>query len=268
MAIGVWRYVRPLDRPEQLVLSRIEGRVDLSGPGRDGPPQEGERIQDQDHLQTHDGRAVLELEGGTRVRIGPSSSVLVVGIDETGVSLELEGGAVKATVRPESGAVAVTGAGVTAQATDADFAFGVEEDLAILESSRGDVAVMGADIGRLAPGKRAVIRQRAAAVGPIPDDLLLTVAWPETRRTRNPLGTVSGETQAGATVVVEGAFGRRVVTADHAGHFQLEVPLGEGDNPVQIAATDVFGATAAVRGVLQTRDTSPPTLRGGVEYDR
>lgn len=268
MAIGVWRYVRPLEGPEELVLSQVQGDVALDGPGRIGLPEAGQRIRAADHLTTRDGRATLELEGGTRVRVGPASSVLILGVDETGVELELEGGAVKATVRPESGSVAVTGAGVTAQATDAEFAFGVQDDLTVLESERGVVAVMGAEISRVREGERAVIRQRAAAVGPIPEDLLLSVAWPEQRRTRSDLGTVRGHTLAGARVVVEGAFGRRVVHADQDGTFEVQIPLGEGENPVNIEATDVFGETTEVRGILQTRDTSPPKLRAGVEYDR
>ncbi|MCA9568968.1 MAG: hypothetical protein KC656_14060, partial [Myxococcales bacterium] len=129
-----------------------------------------------------------------------------------------------------------------------------------------DVAVMGTDVSRVPAGSRAVIRGRAAALGPIPDDLLLTVAWPEDRRTRADMGEVSGQTSPGASVVVEGAFGRRVVTADGEGTFRTRVPLGEGENPVAVTATDLFGEVAEVRGVLQTRDTSPPTIRGSVEY--
>lgn len=266
MSIGVWRYVRPAQGPERLTIAHLEGEVRLEGPNRVAEAALGDAVQTDDHLTTLEGRAVLELEGGTRVRVGPSSSVRVLEVGGAGVELELEEGALKATVRPESGSLAVTGAGITAQATNADFDFGVDDEIAVLQSTRGDVAVMGADIGRLAAGSRAVIRRRSAAVGPIPDDLLLTVQWPEKRRTRARKGEVTGSTTAGARVQVQGAFGTLQVRADEKGRFRAEVPLAEGDNPVEVSAVDLFGAEAEVRGVLQTRDTSPPKLRGSVEY--
>jgi hypothetical protein len=269
MLIGIWRYVRPLGGAEQLTLTSVEGQVTLVQPGRGaGEAVVGRTLVAEDQLQTAVGRAVLELEGGTRVRVGPSSNLLVVGVDDNGLQLELDGGALKATVRPESGALAVTGAGITAQATDADFAFGMSDDLVVLESTRGDVGVMGADIGRVVEGSRAVIASRAASVGPIPSDLLLSVEWPEARRTREETGAVAGRTAPGATVTVRGPTGVQEVTADQEGAFLAIVPLTEGENPVEIEARDVFGEETHAEGVLQVRVTAPPTLKSGVEYPR
>lgn len=270
MLIGIWRYVRPLERTEQLILTSAQGDVVLHNDRRRVQPEAtaGTALRADDHLTTGDGRAVLELEGGTRVRVGPSSSVLIVGVDETGVQLELEGGALKATVRPESGTLAVAGAGVTAQATDADFAFAVAGGLAVLQADRGDVGLMGADASRVEAGTRAVIAGRTASVGPIPDDVLLAVKWPETRRTRETMGIVRGTTAPGATVAVRSEAGFAQVQADGQGLFEASLPLAEGANPVDVIATDVFGESTRVHGVLQTRDTAPPTLKGSVEYPR
>ncbi|MEZ4318990.1 MAG: FecR domain-containing protein [Myxococcota bacterium] len=266
MVVAVWRYLANDAAAGEVVLSVVHGDVALEGPERDGRAQVGARLGVSDHLRTGDGRAVLSLDGGTRVRIGPSSSVVVRSVDEQGVGLELEGGALFATVRPESGSVNVTGGGVTVQATDADFDLGVTEGVAVLETTRGEVALMGVDEPRLSAGSRAVIRNRSAAIGPIPEDLLLEVAWPQPERTRSEETRVSGTTAPGAKVTLSGAFGSRTVTADSDGNFTASVPLQEGENPIDVVATDLLGKEIRVPGILQTRDTRGPTFRGGVEY--
>ncbi len=275
MAVAIGRYVSAENGVGEVVLSSVRGDVTLDGPGRDGEARVGTRMALDDHITTtEDGRAVLALDGGTRVRIGPESSVVVTSVDEQGVGLELEGGALRATVRPESGAVNVTGAGITVQATDADFGLGVRDgdgaadDVALLETTRGEVALMGTDQPRLPEGSRAVIRNRSAEIGPIPDELLLEVAWPEASRTRDERSRVTGTTTPGARVTLAGPFGRRVVVADAEGRFEAEVPLEEGSNELVVSATDLLGQEADVRGVLQTRDTQGPTFRGGVEYEK
>jgi hypothetical protein len=268
MAVAIGRYISAENGVGEVVLSSVTGEVSLDGPGRTGDARVGTRMVPDDHLSTRDGRAVLALEGGTRVRIGPSSSVVVTSVDDQGVGLELEDGALRATVRPESGAVNVTGAGVTVQATDAEFGIGVEGDIAVLETTRGEVALMGTDQPRLPEGSRAVIRNRSTEIGPIPDELLLEVAWPDTARTRDAKSLVTGRTEPGARVTLDGPFGRRVVVADEKGRFEAEVPLEEGSNELVVNATDVLGQETDVRGVLQTRDTRGPTFKGGVEYDR
>lgn len=270
MCIAIWRYVRNTREGNRLVLAEVRGQVSLQGPGRDGTATSGTELRPEDLVRTEAaGRAVLELDGGSRVRIGPSSSVVIDAVDATGVSLDLEGGALKATVRPESGPLSVNGAGMTVQATDADFDLGIDptvSELMVVEASRGEVAVMGADVARIAAGSRAVIRDRKAAVGPIPDDLLLSVAWPEPTRTRKEKTLVSGQTAPGARVQLSGGFGELVLHADDKGNFEAVVPLVEGRNELMVRAFDLLGDRADVQGLLQTRDTRGPTFNGGVEY--
>ncbi|MCB9678422.1 MAG: FecR domain-containing protein [Alphaproteobacteria bacterium] len=263
---AVWRYLSNGAAQGGVILATVRGEVSLEGPGRDGKAVVGTRIAPSDHVVTGDGRAVLSLGTGTNVRIGPDSSVVVRSVDEQGVGLEIEGGALRATVRPDSGSVSVTGGGVTVQATDADFGIGVNDDVAVLETTRGEVALMGVDQPRLGEGSRAIIRQRSAQIGPIPDELLLEVSWPAPERTRSEATEVRGRTTPGARVVLSGGFGEKVVFADAQGDFLAEVPLVEGSNEVDVRATDLLGQEAALRGPLQTRDTRGPTFRGGVEY--
>lgn len=265
MAGALWRYADVAGVDGELVLADVQGSVAIEGPLA-RPARAGERVEPRDHLRTGEGRAVLELDGGTRIRIGPASSVVVRSVDAEGVDLEIEGGALRATVRPESAALAVTGGGVTVQATDADFDIGVTEGVAVVDTLRGEVALMGVDQSRLNAGSRAVIRNRSAAIGPIPDDLLLAVAWPDPERTREEATTVTGRTAPGARVILAGAFGSQEVVADADGAFEARVPLSEGDNRLTVRAVDLFGQVADVQGLLQTRDTRAPTFRGGVEY--
>ena len=269
MAIAVWRYTRTGRDGNRLVLTEVVGEVALAGPGRDGRITDGIELRAEDAVTTGDGRAVLELDGGSRVRVGPASSVVIEGIDATGVTLALAGGALRATVRPESGPLVINGAGLTVQATDADFGIGLDpeaDDLLVVETERGEVAVMGADIPRVGAGSRAVIRERRAAVGPIPSDLLLSVAWPQPTRTRDAATLVSGTTAPGARVILVGAFGEVTLHADERGHFETTVPLAEGANELVVRAWDLLGAKTDVRGLLQTRDTRAPAFHGGIEY--
>jgi hypothetical protein len=50
----------------------------------------------------------------------------------------------------------------------------------------------------------------------------------------------------------------RETTAGADGSFVVDVPLTEGDNPLQVTARGLLGAEAAVDGVSVTRDTQVP----------
>jgi hypothetical protein len=78
---------------------------------------------------------------------------------------------------------------------------------------------------------------------------------------------VTGRTEPGARVRVEGSAGVVETRADGQGNFRVEIPLFEGENPVRVEATDLLGKVVEVTGLLE-RDQSGPTFRGDVEYPR
>jgi hypothetical protein len=274
MITAVWRYIRAEARHGQLSVAEVAGEVRLQRvDGEQVDASRGQILQAEDRVSTGaDGRAVLSLGPQTRVRIGPTSSLRVTGVDDVGVSLELEDGALQATVRPDSGAVRLSNRNRAILATNGEFAVGVSRtadgDVLQINATRGALSLSGLDVTRLDEGQQAVVVDRHAEVGPVPEELLLAVDWPSEARTRAEKTVVSGRTQPGARVTLEGSFGVRTVMANADGRFVAELPLAEGDNPIEVSATDPVGKAATIEGMLQTRDTKGPSFSGGVDYRR
>lgn len=269
MASALWRYLRAEQPRAELRFSEVSGKVRLDR--QDGPEaaRRGTRLRPEDRVTTGpESRAVLTLGQETHIRLGPESTVQVTGLDDAGVSLELENGALQATVRPDSGAVRVENRGRGVLATNGEFEVGVSDDVLQVSATRGTLSLTGLDETRLEEGTQAVVLDRHAEIGQVPEELLLAVAWPEAGRTRARTTRVTGRTVPRARVLLSGSFGEAIVRADEQGEFSAEVPLGEGDNPVRVEAIDALGNRAEVAGMLQTRDTVGPSFRGGVEYER
>lgn len=267
-ASALWRYVAVEDLGAELVIVETSGEVRVHGSSRsvDGV-EPGTVLQADDRVQTGDSsRAVLALGSDTRIRLGPTSSLQVRAISEDGVSLELENGALEATVRPESGAVRIGNRGREVIATNADFEVGARDEVLQVTASRGELSLVGVDVTRVDAGSQAIIVDRKADVGPISEDLLLAVEWPEGARTREPSTVVTGRTVPGAVVRLHHERGVVEVQADGTGSFRAEVPLAEGENEVRVEAVDVLGHQAEATHALQTRDTQGPTFQAGVEY--
>ena len=264
--VTVWRYAAG-EPPHRLTLTVVEGTVQVAGPTgvRDGA--QGVVLRNDDRVATGEGgRAVLSLGAETEIRLGPVSSVQVRSIDEDGVRLELENGALQATVRTESGAVRVGNRGREVVATNSDFSMGVRGGVLKVKAERGDLSISGADVTRIVEGMQANIVDRHAELGPVPEALLLRVEWPRSDRTSGDVATVAGRTAPGSSVRVEGKSGTVLVEADEAGRFTAEVVLVEGANAARVVATDPIGDEATAQGPLPTRDTSGPTFTTDVEY--
>ena len=268
VATGI--YVRRNRPTTTLTLTEVQGTVKVTGPdAREQQATPGLAIDPRDRVATGDAsRAVLEVGAQTRIRLGPVSSVRVDEVDEDGVQIELEEGALHATVRPDSAPVRLSNRGRQALITDGDVSMGVgSDDMLLLEATRGD-AMLGGIVGApiLEQGQRLVVgKGEHVEIGKIPQNLLLAVQWPDKPRTRDQTVTLPGKTEPGALVRVEGSAGVQETHADAQGHFEVQLPLYEGENPVHVQATDLLGHEIQDKGVLE-RDQSGPTFRGGVEY--
>jgi hypothetical protein len=252
----------------ELILVLVEGEVQLSSPSQNKVvAKAGTILAADDQIVTlKASRAVLGLGRETRIRLGPTSTIQVKAVDVRGVYLELEHGALEAVVRPESGAVRVGNAGREVQSTNGKFTFGVYQGAIAVNATAGDLMLQGVDEVRIAAGSSALIEGDHAHIGPISDELLLSVVWPEMDRTRRGDTTIQGVTAPRAEVTVSGPFGTLRTRANGAGEFVLEVSLAEGDNPVKVTAKSLMGEEVEQDGTLPTLDTTGPTFRGGVEY--
>ena len=263
---ALWRYARSDRALAELRVLEVYGDVRVGTGGEGRPAAEGQRLAAADRLTTGgDARAVLALNGDSRIRVGPASSVVVKDVSLEGVSLELEDGALTAIVRPESGALRVGSRGREVVATHGEFAVGVSGAVLQVDARDGAVVLSGVDVTRVEAGQQAIVVDRHAEIAAVPEALLLAVEGPGGAPTREDRAVVSGVTAPGARVEGRGRFGSRRGRAGDDGRFAVEVPLVEGDNDVEVVAVDPLGQETLVAGALAVRDTTGPTFRAGGE---
>ena len=217
--------------------------------GETDAAQAGSTLAEGDRIVSGDGgSAVLGLGEDTRVSVDAKSSVKVLGVTDDGVRLELEGGRVKATVRPGGGRVGVVSDGREVTAEDADFtAVRDAEGTLAVSAERGQVALSGVPgVTELKGGDDLLAPAGGGSPlrAPASDALLLQVAFPPAGRTREEEVAVEGTTQPGATVTVKGGARPVSVRAGREGRFTAKVPLAEGKNVLAVEATSLLGRSA------------------------
>ncbi len=250
----------------------VQGDVrHLRSDGEGATAQAGETLEEGDRIVSGDGgSAVLGLGADTRVSVDARSSVKVMGVTDEGVRLELEGGKVKATVRPGSGRVGVVSDGREVTATDAEFTAvrDGEGNLAV-STERGRVELTGVSgVAELKEGDDLVAPAGGGSPlrAPASDALLLQVAFPAPGRTREQEVTVEGSTQPGATVTVKGGARPVSARAGKDGRFVAKVPLAEGKNALEVEATSLLGRSAEVARAELVRDTTVPQVGVTIEF--
>ncbi len=273
-AVAILSYLSEDPVAQSLVISEVSGDVSVAGrEGSSATVGVGALLEPDQRLITGPAsRAVLSLGEDTRIRLGSDSTVQVRGHDSTAVTLELEDGALQATVRPGSSALRVGSRGRQILATDATCDLGVGPDgTLVVEMSEGSAVTSGFEgmNGPLAQGSRTTVSPDGqASVTPISEELLLAVQWPTERRTKEKVTQVTGTTVPGAQVNIYAGERLIQVIADHHGIFQASLPLEEGENPLRVEATDPLGREATVSGWTVELDHQGPTFRGGVDYEK
>jgi len=268
--IAVVRYRTQGAESSVLILRTAEGTVTVSG-APIGEIADGITIRENDTLKTGlDSRAVVAMGDQSELELGPVASIRVTAIEDNEVSIELDSGAVQAVVRPGSRALRLAHDQREVLTTDATLSMGVGEDGTLMvQASEGRLMVAGvAGLSELEKGQRLTVgSQQDVNVGPIPDDLFLTVHWPGQVRTRKDSAMVIGKTEPESKIRIIGGTEPQVLKADARGHFEAEVSLWEGDNRLQVQVTDILGNENNASATV-TRDTTGPNFRGGVKYDR
>lgn len=266
VAVGVVAWLTSPGSDGDLVLVEVSGDVVVSGPERDpSTAGAGMVVAVDEQLRTGQGStAVLSAGEDTEIRVEPSSSLVVRGIADDVVSVELEDGRVRADVRGGRRALRVQSGERAVQTIDGTVSVAVDEGVFAVEVQRGAARTEGlGPAGELSAGGRVVgLPDGSSALGEIPDALLVDVAWPTERRTRAAESTVRGRTSPGARVTLTGGVRPVTVRADAEGAFEVEIALREGAHPVVVEAVDPFGRRVTEDATLE-RDTTPPVIRGG-----
>ncbi|MFT7521671.1 MAG: hypothetical protein ACI9MC_003823, partial [Kiritimatiellia bacterium] len=188
-------------------------------------------------------------------------------IDDDVVSLELAGGRLRAEVRQGGRPVQIGSRDRTIRTADGDVAVAVDDagSLAV-QVDRGSATTSGIDgVTELTAGSRIIsLPNGISALGDIPGDLLVDVAWPERLRTRSSRVVISGKTQPLCKVRVTGGVTVVELMADESGNFSGELTLRAGEHPIAVAVVDPFGGVVDDEVRIEL-DTDPPRLSGGLE---
>ena len=249
--------------PAGVSIVHVEGSVRHITPTGVSAAAAGQAVAPRDRLVAGpDGSAVLALGEDARLTLDASSAIEVIAVDDAGVRVELDGGRVRATVRPGGRRleVAADGRGVTAD--DADFTVARADDGTLaVAAERGTVRTNLPGVESIGAGQKLVApRDRQALVRPASEALLLAVAWPTETRTRADAVTVQGSTEPGARVIFDGADGPVAVHGDGTGRFSATVALREGQNVLRAHATNALGEVAEVTWQV-VRDTQAPAIQ-------
>jgi len=248
-----------------LVLVEVSGDVSV---GSDAGPQRAQagRIIDADeNLRTGpSSTAVLAAGPDVELRLAPETSMRVDHVDSESLVVELDEGRVRAEVERGSRAVRVANDGRTVTTRDGAFTVAAADGVFAVDVERGTATTTGIEgVDSIAGGGRVTaLPDGSSALGPIPDDVVLSVAWPGERRTRARSVEVSGDTAPGATIVLSGGQEPVTVRADAQGRFSARVVLAEGQVPVIVEATDPFGNSVSDSITVEV-DRTAPVLRGG-----
>ncbi|MCK6506378.1 hypothetical protein L6R53_23890 [Myxococcota bacterium] len=267
-----YRLVFSEDHTAGVEVVQAQGEVLRAGAdGARAPLSQGDVVRARESVVVGEGaKAVLGVGEGTRLELEARSTLRVVDVDATGLRVELEQGRVSARVRAGSTPLGLTSRGRAIYADDADFTVAVDGEGALaVQPDRGQVRVEGlageggaAAQAAVGEGTRLLaLPGRSPVIEAVPSELLLEVGWPTSPSTRQSEVTLEGRTGPFAEVQIGGAEGWTRVRAGPDGRFHASVPLQEGENRVQVHATDTLGNRREDE-VSLTRDSTAPTISG------
>jgi len=263
-AIGLlaYRFLFPDESPSLLVRSSQLATLR----GADGVTRtlaEGDVVSVGDRVLTAAGGSAERTSGESELSLRAGSSMLIKRLDETGIEVEIDG-QLSAHVRHTP--LRVFNEGRSVYATDADFALAADGGTVAVDTTHGQVALEGfGDVASANAGERVTAASGGAVKSAIPKSLLLEVAWPEERATRDATVNVHGRTDPYAKVTVGRGGSWQEVRADAEGTFTADVVLEEGANPVEVRARTAMGEEERARADI-TRKTTGPSGEATVDF--
>ena len=182
-------------------------------------------------------RARFRLERG-RVGASPGEGDVAISVESSGSS---------AVAEADSGSFAVFNDGKGLVAV-------VAETGEVKLTSAGGDTVLAAGQGARVIGSAPPEREA------VPRSVLLKVAWPADKSTRQAAVMLRGEADPGAVVSINGLE----MPVGHDGRFEAEVPLAPGANRIAVRTMDRFGRTADEEETLRV-DRRPPPVKARSE---
>jgi glucodextranase-like protein len=250
----------PMAGPVSVDLSQAQGDVQVRrGTGAPwGPVQIPLSLGFDDSVRTGmGGAATLKVGRDGTIQVRERTEVSVRQLLADRARFRLERGRIGATPGQTAIAVESSGSGAVAEATTGSFAvFTDGRGLVAVVAEAGEVklksnggdTVLAAGQGARVVGNSAPVREA------VPRSVLLKVAWPDQKVTREINVTLHGEADPDAVVSVNGL--ETAVGSD--GRFVAVVPLLPGKNRVSVTSTDRFGRTADAEETVRVERHAPP----------
>jgi hypothetical protein len=222
--------------------------------------QAGDQLTLQDVIRTPRASTAFLRRGGTEIEVREGVDIRLEALaNQTATFGVLRGGNVLASVEDGEQRLEITAA--DARSSNRGPARWV---VSLAPSGQVSVAAVKGTIGFSATGKEVTVpagSESTAAPGrppgdpePIPEELLLSVKWPEPDRPQEPV-PVGGRVGPSSRVKVNGV--EAPVRAD--GSFSVPIPLSIGPNRIDVHAEDIVGRTRTVSKILR-RPPPVPSL--------
>ncbi len=257
----VSRALFPKADPGRFRVTGVQGVVECVQDGRTYALQPGDFLSLQDIIRTAAQARVLVRRGGTEIEVLQNLEIRVEALaEQTAKFSVLSGdGNVSASVEGNEETLAIA-----ADATESVNVGPSRWVVARAPSGQVAVAVSEGQVHFKAQGQAVTIEpgtESVAAPGrppspprEFPDDLLLSVIWPETPPTKDT-AKIQGTARPSSQVVING----RKVEVNADGTFSAEIPLKLGANAVHVREQDIQGRHKAVTGTVK-REASAPAL--------
>jgi hypothetical protein len=238
-------------------VAALTGSVEFLHGDRWYVAQAGDQLTLQDVIRTPRGSTAFLRRGGTEIEVREGVDIRLEALaNQTATFGVLRGGNVVASVEDGEQRLEITAA--DAQSSNRGPARWV---VSLAPSGQVSVAAVKGAIGFTAQGEEITVpagNESTAAPGrppgdpePIPEELLLSVKWPELERPELPAPLV-GRVRPSSRVKVNGV--EAPVHPD--GSFSVPLPLSIGPNRVDVHAEDIVGRKKTVSKVLRR---PPPT---------
>jgi hypothetical protein len=253
----------------RIVVQATEGTVERrTGDGSWQPLRKGDELGLHDQLRTGEASSArIELGETVSVVVADRTELNVAQLSSTLSRVRLDDGRIVSQVRGSKGfrfRVQVKGSDAVAESRSGKFAVLHRGAGAVtVAAQEGSVNVLAQRAGvRVQAGEQSVVAPGSPPSAPsrIPSSLLLKLGKPPPSRMRRKETTVTGETVAGATVVIDG----KPTTVGADGKFTRTVSLREGANDIVVVVEDALGRRQEAALPRITVDSRAPNVAGKV----
>jgi hypothetical protein len=241
-------------------VATLQGEVEALQNGQWYVVRAGHLLSTKDVIRTKAGAQALLRRGSVEIELRDNMDLRLDDLEkETARVGLLRGGKVSASVAGESEHVEITalhtkttniGASrfVVSLSPSGKVNVATSEGAARFSSNRKDVIVPSGNASTALPD------QDPSDPEPIPQEILLSVIWPEDDRLDNQ-AHIKGKAQPSSRINVNGVE----TEVGQDGTFRATVPLKIGKNRVQVDAEDILGRTKLIDRVV-TRAAPAPAL--------